>query len=280
MGEKGTMVGAVRWVGVAAVALGMSSGALTAQAAAPMNTNEMVLTLLAHERDATEHKGRYVYMSRERSERTGGRLWTEKVVETKQGKVRMLVAEDGSPLSGDRISQERGRLAAVVKDPEAFARKEQALKNDEEKARRMLELLPRAFLFENARMEGGYERIDFRPNPQYQPQNLEERVLHAMRGSMLVDPTAVRLHRLEGVLPQDLSIGFGILAMIHAGSRFTTERAGLPSGEWKTTLIDTDFNGRLIFFKAISRKQHSEHSDFREIPGDTTVAQAVEMAER
>ena len=32
--------------------------------------------------------------------------------------------------------------------------------------------------------------------------------------------------------------------------------------------------------KAISRKQHSEHGDFKEIAGDTTVAQAVAMAER
>lgn len=253
------------------------SGTGWAQAGSP---KEMVTTLLAHERDASEHKGLYQYMSKERSERTGGHEWMEKVVETRAGKVRMLVAEDGAPLSGDRISQERGRLAGIVGDPEGFARKEQALKNDEEKARKMLELLPRAFVFENARMEGPYERIDFRPNPEYQPQNLEERVLHGMNGSMLVEPKAIRLHKLEGVLPQDVSIGFGILATIHAGSRFATERAGVGQGEWKTTLIDTDLNGRAIFFKAISRKQHSEHGEFREIAADTTVTQAVAMAER
>lgn len=255
----------------------LGSGVAAAQLNSP---KEMVSTLLAHERQATEHKGIYVYTSIERSERTGEHLWTEKVVETRVGKVRMLVAEDGVPLSADRIAQERGRLAAIVADPDGFAKKEQVLKNDEEKAKHMLELLPKAFLFENARMERGYERIDFRPNPDYQPQSLEERVLHGMKGSMLVEPKAVRLHRLEGVLPQDVSIGFGILATIHAGSRFATERMALPSGEWKTTLIDTDINGRAIFFKAISRKQHSEHTDFREIPGGTSVTQAVAMAEQ
>lgn len=253
-------------------------GTALAQVVTP--PKEMVATLIQHERAASEHRGLYEYLSRERSERTGGHLWTEKVAETRSGKVRMLIAEDGVPLSPDRVSRERGRLAEIVADPEGFAKKEQALKNDEEKAKQMLELLPKAFLFENARRDGGYERIDFRPNPEYQAQNLEERVLHEMTGSMLIDAKVVRLHRLEGVLPQDVSIGFGILATIHAGSRFATERAPTTSGEWKTTLIDTDINGRAIFFKAISRRQHSEHGEFHEIPGDTTVVQAVALVER
>ncbi len=261
------------WVCVAT----LGSGTAAAQSGSP---REIVATLLVHERAATEHKGLYQYTSKERSERTGGHLWTEKIVETRVGKVRMLLAEDGVPLSADRIAQERGQLAEIVADPDGFAKKEQVLKNDEVKAKQMLELLPKAFLFENARMEGGYERIDYRPNPDYQPQSLEERVLHGMKGSMLVEPKTVRLHRLEGVLPQDVSIGFGILATIHAGSRFATERAGQSSGEWKTTLIDTDINGRAIFFKAISRSQHTEHSDFREVAGETSVVQAVALAER
>ena len=265
------------WLCLAALDGGLSCAASQAQIAAP---KDMVRTLVAHESAATEHRGLYQYLSKERSERTGGHEWTEKVVESKAGKVRMLVAEDGAPLGAERESQERGRLAGIVADPEGFAKKEQALKNDEEKAKHMLELLPRAFLFENARMEGGYERIDFRPNPDYQPQSLEERVLHGMNGSMLVDPKAVRLRRLEGSLPQDVSIGFGILATIRAGSRFATERAPTSTGEWKTTLIDTDIRGRAIFFKAISRQGHTEHGDFHEIAPDISVAQAVALAER
>lgn len=242
--------------------------------------NEVVATLVAHERSAAEHKGLYEYVSKERSDRTGGHEWTERVVETRSGKVRRLLAEDGTPLGGERLTQERGRLAAIAADPAAFAKREQAGKDDEARARQMLDLLPRAFVFENARMEGEYERIDYRPNAAYQPQSLEERVLHGMSGSMLVEPKAVRLHRLEGRLPEDVSLGFGLLATIHAGSRFATERAATDSGEWKTRLIDTDINGRAIFFKAISRRQHTERGEFREIAGDTSVAQAVTLAER
>ena len=266
-------MGMVRWMVLAV----LSCGTAVAQIAPPMET---MATLLAHERSAAENKGLFAYVAKERSERTGGHLWTEKVVETRAGKVRMLVAEDDVPLSAERIGQERGRLAGIVADPAAFARKEQALKNDELKAKQMLELLPKAFVFENPRLEGGFERMDYRPNPAYQPQNLEERVLHSMVGSLLVDPKAVRLRELDGRLPEDVSIGFGILATIHAGSRFRTERQPTSTGEWKTTLIDTDINGRAIFFKAISRKQHTERSEFREVPADTTVVKAVELVER
>ena len=40
----------------------------------------LVATLLEHERAATEHRGLYMYLSKERSERTGGHEWIEKVV--------------------------------------------------------------------------------------------------------------------------------------------------------------------------------------------------------
>ncbi len=271
------VAGVCGWVAVWILGCWASAAVAWGQA---RSSGEIVRVLVEHERTASEHRGLYTYVSKERSDRTGGHLWTERVAETREGKVRFLLAEDGVPLSAERVSQERGRLARVVADPAAFAKREQALKNDEQKAKQMLDLLPKAFLFEPPRMEGAYERVDFKPNPEYQPASLEERVLHGMSGSMLVDPRQVRLRRLEGRLEQDVSIGFGILATVHAGSRFETERAEEMGGEWKTTLIDTDINGRAIFFKAISRKQHTEHGEFREIPEGTTVAQAVALVEQ
>ena len=255
-------------------------GARAACGQAPGDPRPLVVTMIARERAAAEHKDRYVYLSRERSTRTGGHLWTERVAETSVGKVRMLIAEDGVALNAQRTGQERGRLAEIVRDPEGFARREQALRNDENHAKDMLELLPRAFLFENARMEGEYERIDYRPNPQYQPQGLEERVLHGMVGSMVVDTKAVRLRRLDGHLGEDVSIGFGLLATIKAGSRFAVEREMEDGGEWKTTLMDLDVNGRAIFFKAISKDVHAEHAEFHRAPNDLTPAQAVALVER
>jgi len=240
----------------------------------------MVSTMLSNEMTAAQHRDHYAYTSVERSDRTGGHLWTEKVVETNVGKVRMLLAEDGQPLSAEQVAEERGRLAAIVADPAAFIKKAQATKDDEAHARQLLTLLPNAFLFGDVHEDGEFERIDYKPNPDYAPQSMEERVLHAMSGTMLIDPKALRLHQIEGRLPQDVSIGFGLLATIRAGSSFATTRDRLGQPDWKTISLDTDINGKAIFFKSIAKKEHAVHSDFVRVSNDLTVAQAVAIAEQ
>ncbi|MDP9037938.1 MAG: hypothetical protein M3O02_01530 [Acidobacteriota bacterium] len=269
-------------VGTAAV-LTASLCALKAQAPSTQPTagaQAIVNTMLANEDAASKRRDRFQYMNKERSDRTGGHLWAEKVVETAAGKVRMLLEEDGQPLSAERVAGERGRLAAIVADPAGFARREQATKDDEAKAKQMLSVLPRAFDFDNVRDENGMLRIELRPKADFSPASMEERVLHGMSGALWVDAKAMRLHRIEGKLPTDMSIGFGLLATIRAGSNFDTERAPFEGGEWKTVLVDSDINGKAIFFKSISRRQHTEHTEFRRVPNEITVQQAVAMVEQ
>jgi hypothetical protein len=244
------------------------------------SSKTVVATMLTNEDVASRHKDHYAYLSKERSERTGGHLWTEKVVETNVGKARMLIEEDGLPLNADRAAAERGRLAAIVADPAAFQKREQTLKDDESHAKQMLSLLPKAFLFGEVHEENDYLRIDFRPNPDYQTQSMEEHVLHGMSGSMLIEPKAMRLHHIEGRLPEDVSIGFGLLATIRAGSNFAATRNPLGELDWKTTLIDSDINGKAIFFKAIAKKQHAEHSNYVRVSNELTIAQAIAMVEQ
>ncbi|MEO6912375.1 MAG: hypothetical protein ABI158_15780 [Edaphobacter sp.] len=251
---------------------------MTAQV--PGSAKALVATMLAHEDYEAAHRGHYMYLSNERSDRTGGHLWTERVVETTAGKLRMLIAEDGKPLSGDRLAAEKARMAEFAAHPEVFQREQQTRKDDERHAREMLDLLPKAFFLGNEQKVGQFVRIDFRPNPDYAPQSMEERVMHGMAGSMLIDPRAGRLHELEGRLPEDVNIGFGLLATIRAGSNFSTTRDPVPGNEWKTSVVNTDINGRVIFFKSIGKKQHAEHSDFKVVPQNLTVAQAVEMIEK
>jgi hypothetical protein len=267
---------------VLVVALASSSRFASAAADVPQSTSsqQIIGTLLANEQAAILHKDHYSYFSEERSDRTGGHLWREKVVETDQGKVRMLLAEDGKPLSPDRIAQERGRLAGIVADPTAWAKKERTRLDDEAHARQLLAYVQKAFLFNDATQDGPYLRIEFRPNPDFPAQTIEERVLHGASGYMLIDPQMTRLHYIQARLPQDVTIGFGLLATIHAGSNFSTTRDRLGQPDWKTTELDTAINGRVVFFKSIARNEHAEHSNFVRVPNDLTVVQAVALAEQ
>jgi hypothetical protein len=244
------------------------------------SATDLIAATLKNESFEAAHRGHYEYTSRERSDRTGGHLWTERVAETDFGKVRMLVAVDGQPLNGMALSAEKARLSRIVQNPATFQKSEQATRNDEGHMLKLLNLLPQAFTFSNSNTEGPFLRIDFRPNPDYSPQSIEERVLHGMSGSMLIEPHALRLHELQARLPADVDVGFGLLASIHAGSSFSTVRNPVPANEWKTAIVDTDITGRAILFKSIAKKEHVEHSAFTPIPPHMTVAQAVELLER
>ncbi len=259
----------------------LAVGAVRAQSADVGRSSDVarriVDTMLTHEGDPTEHRLKYMYLSEERSERTGGHVWTERVVETPMGKVRLLLAEDGKPLSAERQAAERAKLADIAAHPDAFQKREQAMKNDEQHAEQMLALLHKAFLFDEPRPEGGDLRIGFRPDPAYQPKTMEEKVLHSMSGVVLVDERTKQLHRIEGKIPADVNLGYGLLGTIHAGSSFSTEHEMEQGGEWKDALVNTAIDGKAMLFKEIGRNEHVVHSEFKRMSDSINVADAVAL---
>jgi hypothetical protein len=198
-------------------------------------------------------------------------------VETATGKVRLLLAEDGKPLSADRQAAERARLADVAAHPDAFQRREQAMKNDEQHAEQMLALLHKAFLFDEPRTEGSDVRIGFRPDPGYQPKTMEEKVLHAMSGAVVVDERTMQLRRIEGKIPADVSLGYGLLGTVHAGSSFSTEHEMEQGGEWQVALVNTAIAGKAMLFKQIGRNEHVVNSEFKRLSDSVSVAEAVAL---
>ena len=263
-----------RFAGALLLALG-SCGAIHAQ-----DPRALLSTLMNNEQGASAHRGRYTYMSEERSDRTGGHLWLEKVVETVPGRVRMLVAEDGHPLSPDRVAAEKARLAQDAAHPDAFAQREASKQNDEQHARSMLALLPRAYLFDPPQIEGDYLKIHYKPNPGYQPQSMEERVLHGMNGVVVIDRNMMRLRELEGRMDADVSLGFGPFAIIKAGSNFSTLREHVDGPDWKTETLHTDFVGRALMLKTLARKEDLKRWGYRKIGDNLSVADAVTLVEQ
>jgi hypothetical protein len=269
----------------AVVLLGLlAAGAVRAQSADVARNSDaarrIVDTMLTHEGNPGEHRLKYMYLSEERSDRTGGHLWTERVVQTGVGKVRLLLAEDGKPLSPDRQAAERARLADVAAHPDELQRREQAIKNDEQHAEQMLALLHNAFLFDEPHSEGSDFKIGFRPDPAYQPKTMEEKVLHAMSGAVLVDERTMQLHRIEGKIPADVNLGWGLLGTVHAGSSFSTEHEMEQGGEWQVALLHTAIEGKAVLFKQIGRNEHVVNTEFKRLPDSIGVAEAVAMLQR
>ena len=264
------MLGAVLFPGV-------GFGQQTMVSANPPTALQVVNAMIAHEDDNSAHKDTYEFLSKERSARTGGQVWTERVVETAFGRVRYLLAVDGQPLNAEQEGAERGRLAAIVADPEAFLAKERAQKDDEASARKMLDLLPKAFVFDNVRLKDGVWTMDIHPNPDYSPHGMEERVMAAMSGTVVIDAAQERLMHVEGRLPQDVSIGFGLVT-VQAGSHFSSDRAD-EDGHWRTLHVLTAINGKAVLFKSVGKDTEVTRSEFHYLQPGMTVAQAVALAE-
>jgi hypothetical protein len=241
------------------------------------NLANVVRSVVSAEREASTQRPPFLYTSIETSDRTKGHEWTERVADIWEGRLRYLIAEDGQPLSASRRAEEMARIKSIAADPTSLRNSKQEQQNDEKHARQMIDLLPRAFVFEDGGHEGSWLRINYKPNPNYIPQSFEERALHGMNGTLIVDSRSRRLHQLNGYLFDDVSFGYGVLGTIHRGTNFTTTRDLVEPGVWKTTLLDVKIDGRIAFFKTIGRRQHSIHRDFQPLPLDISLSQAVAL---
>ncbi len=262
----------------AAASIGFPGHAQGGLAPAATSAKQIVQTMTANEHKAAEHKSHFAYVSQERSDRTHGQMWTERVVETPAGPVRERLAVDGAAMNAEQEAEERKRLASDAAHPEEMTKRSGAEQGDETHAQQMLELLGRGFVLENLRAEGPDWRIDFRPDDSFSPDSTEEKVLHGMTGYVLVDRKDMRLHHVEGRLPADVSIGFGLLATIKAGSNFLTTKQ-MVEGQWRTVRTVTDIRGKAALFKSLSRSQDVTRKEFRRVGDSLTVAQAVAIAE-
>jgi hypothetical protein len=240
----------------------------------PQTPQALIQAMIDNENASAARQEHWQYLSTERSGRTGGHLWTERVVETTPGRMRLLLAIDGQPLTPQAMQKERARVAAIERDPSGFIKHESSARSEEKRARELLEVLPKDFLFDNVLLQNGIWSLNFRPNPDYQPSGIEERVLHAMTGRLVIDAHDLRLIHMDFHLTQDVPIGFGLLGDIHTGTTFVSDRQ-LNDGHWHTIHIATQVHAKAVLFKSIDLAIDVTRTHFQPVPHDLTVPQAA-----
>jgi len=236
---------------------------------------QVVTAMVRNEKQARQHRTFFRYTSVERSERTGGHLWKENVVETPDGQLRRLVEEDGKPLTPDRTAEEDRHIAALVADPDALRDADADRRADEARLEKILDILPKVFLFNADGMQDDCVRIAFRPNPAFTPSSYDERIVHGLAGTILVRMPAERLCGIEGHLIDRVSFGFGILGHIEKDSRFRVTRTPVTATDWKSTRIEVHLDGKILLLKSISRDQDAHHSGAEPLPLHLSLAQAA-----
>ena len=237
---------------------------------------QLVTTMAANEAAARNQDSLYSYTADEVSARTGGHRWTEKVVEANDGSVHRLLAIDGKPLNPEQAKAEADRIQQIVRHPDEFRRQELAHKDDEVRAQRLLQLLPKAFLITPDGEADGCTRLAFRANPAFQPSSYEERIAVGMEGTVSVREPMDRLCTLEATISHPVEFGFGFLGRIEQGGHFSLERRPVDPVHWKSERISVHMQGRILLLKTLTREQEVSRSDVRLLPQGVSVEQAAE----
>ena len=204
---------------------------------------------------------------------------TKEIIETRDGDVAHLVQVSDQPLTQADEQREQARLDALLSDPKLQQHRKQSEDNDTERALKVLRVLPTAFLYQFAGTgpggNGSVVKFTFRPNPQFNPPDLETGVLTAMAGELWVDPVQERVVRLAGSLQQDKSIALGI-AQLDKGGWVEIEQADVGGNQWRIVHLKLVMNGRILF-KQKNSNSEQRYTQFAPLPADLSYKQAIQM---
>jgi hypothetical protein len=257
------------------------AGQATPPAPAPADAQALVERALANELRAAQDTGHPV---RYRLFKTSPRLSSTKLmIETKQGLVARLIAIDGQPLSAADEKKEQDRLDGLLSDPSRQRHRKQGEDADAGRALKVLRVLPKAFLYQYAGTDANpaspgdsWVKFTFKPNPAFNPPDLETQVLTAMTGEILVDSAQERVTRLEGHLQEDVDFGWGILGRLNKGGWIAIEQASVGEGQWHIVRFKMVMSGRVLF-KSKFFDTAEEESDFKPLPVGLGYEKAIEM---
>jgi hypothetical protein len=250
---------------------------LPAQEASSASADELVKQMEQAEGTARDLRENFMYRSKERSVRTGGHLWEELVVETNDGRMRMLLAVDGKPLSATAQTAEQNRINNMVNHPDEYRREGVALKEDENRLSNLLKQVPKLYVFKLDGQRGDCTEVAFEPNPQFQEQTFQDRILHAMSGTLLIHKDDNRLCGLDAHLDHTVEFGFGLLGKVNVQSYFSVRRAAVAPGQWKNVKINVHVDGRILMLKSVARDEDATHEDFKVVAQNLTAEQAAAM---
>ena len=229
----------------------------------PAQAQALVEQSLAAELRAAQDQ---THPMRYRLRKTSTRLTsTKEILETRDGAVARLLLINDKTLSPEDEQKEEARLDALLSDPARQRHRKQNEDDDTRRALKVLRALPKAFVYQFAGTVPGpagiVDKFTFRPNPSFNPPDLETQALTAMTGELWIDLAHQRVTRLEGHLQQDVDFGWGVLGQLNKGGWIVIEQALVAGDQWRIVRFSMSMSGRVLF-KAKSFDTTEEETEF------------------
>jgi hypothetical protein len=225
-------------------------------------------------------KGKRIYWRYMEIDARNGTKRLFDVYQTKQGTVKRLLAVNGEPLSPALRQQQQALLQKALNHPSLARKSAKARNQDGDKERKLLAMLPNAFNFRYDGRVGNLVRLDFWPNPSFEPPSREAEVFHHMKGQLLVDPSQMRLAQIDGRLMTEVKFWWGVLGYLDPGGTFLVRQTDVGDGNWQVTRLVVNMNGKALFFKTIGVQENQRFEDYRENPPGMTLREAITQLEK
>jgi hypothetical protein len=259
----------------------LASYGQTAPAVSPAADQALVERALSNELRTAQDPG---HPMRYRLRQSSPRLTTTKdLIETKDGLVARLITVNDQPLSEAAEKTDQERLDALLREPGRQHHRKQSEDEDAGRALKVLRSLPKAFIYEQAATDPGSAappgpilKFTFRPNPAFDPPDLETQVLTAMTGELWVDRAQERVIRLEGHLQHDVDFGWGILGRLNKGGSIVIEQADVGAHQWRIVHFKMTMTGRVLFRSRVFDTEEQQ-SGYAPVPVGLTYQKAIEM---
>jgi hypothetical protein len=230
---------------------------------------------------------------------------TQEIIETPQGDVALLVGVNGGPLSPAGRAAERTRLETLDANPEYQEHRHRREQDDATRVRNLLGLLPEAFVYHydstvacdvktqpvvpvpgvaapsstGAAATAQCFHMTFSPKKNWDPPNLEARVLKGMAGEIWIESSNERLWRLKGHLIEDVDFGWGIVGRLDQGGTIDLEQTRVGDTDWELTRMKLNFTGRALMVKALSFRTNEEMGQIEAVPAGTDYHKAIKVLE-
>jgi len=248
---------------------------LTGVAAQSQDTGLVHRALANEARAASDDQHPMRYRLRKSSPRL---TTTKEICETADGAVARLIAVNDAPLSTADELREQSRLDQLLADPGKQRHRKQSQDQDTARALKVLRSLPNAFLYEDegAVSGGTIEKYTYKPNPKFDPPDLETQVLTQMAGELWIDRNEERVTKLEGRLQEDVDFGWGILGRLYKGGSLVIKQADVGDHQWRVVHFDMKMSARVVFKTKVFDTTEDE-SQFAPVPTGLKYQKAIAM---
>jgi hypothetical protein len=204
----------------------------------------------------------------------------DEVIQTPKGELQLPLLINGHPPAKTEQEKAESRIQQLVNNPAAAQKSRKEKSEDYSRSRRMLKMLPEAFIYSYGAREGDRVQLNFKPNPRFRSRGFEEEVFHAMDGSLWVDDKQNRLAAMTGHLTNGVKFLGGLLGHLDKGGSFEVKQEPVAPGDWELTVLNVHMTGRALFFKSISEQQQFYRTEFKRVPDTLTLAQADEILKK